>query len=200
MWRTICISWWGVQYIVSSAVTYILFSRHTEHFLLRRTSCISWCDILPVFPVVEYNTLYLLVWHIYCSSDINNISWYGVLPFFFLCGLFLVFPDVMYIALCLLIWCVYCSSDINDVSWYVAQPLFPNVAGFLHFLMWCSLHCRSWSGIYIVLQINITNPVWRTSLITWCGVLFVFPDVTYNILYLLMWRICYSSDIDSMSW
>ena len=253
MWRTIyCFSWYGV-YIVLSISWYGVYPVFPDeayflYFLMWRTiNSISWYGVHPVFPDVTY-FLYFLMWRtIYCISwcgvyTVLSISWYGAHPVFpdvayflyflmwrtihwvywymtdvlffrhkwyflvwrtsvfFLCGLFLVFPDVVYIALCLLIWSIYCSSDINDVSWYVAQPRFPHVAGFLHFLFWCSLHCRSWSGIYIVLQIYITYHVWRTSFITWCGVLFVFPDVTYNILYLLMWRIYLSSDIDSISW
>ena len=135
MWHTFCISWCGVQYIVSSDVTYILFSRHTEHLLLRRTSCISWCDMLPVFPAVEYNTLYILVWHIYCSSDIQSI---------------------------------FCFD---------AHPIFPDITYFLYFLVWSTTHC-----------------------ISWCGVLFVFLDVAYNILYRQMRRIYCYSDIRNISW
>ena len=33
---------------------------------------------------------------------------------------------------------------------------------------------------------------------SWCGILFAFPDVAYNILHLLMWRIYCSPDIQSI--
>ena len=140
MWRTIGISWWGVQYIVSSDVTYIFFSRITEQFLLRRTSCISWCDILPVFPVVEYNTLYLLVWHIYCSSDINNISWYGVLPFFSYVAYFLYF----------LMWCtLHCVSSYGVYIVRQISMMFPGMSHSLFFLMWL-VSCISWCGVHYI--------------------------------------------------
>ena len=197
MWHISCISWCGVQYIVSPDVAYILFlafpdTAHILYFLMWHTFCISWCGVRYIGSTD--------IWRMYCSSDINNISWYGVHPFFSYVAYFLYF----------LMWCT-----LHCVSWYgvyiVRQisMMFPGMSHSLVFLMWlvscisffwCSLHCRSWSGIYIVLQIYITYAVWRTSFITWCGVLFVFPDVTYNILYLLMWRIYLSSDIDSISW
>ena len=42
--------------------------------------------------------------------------------------------------------------------------------------------------------------MWSTThCISWCGVLFVFLDVAYNILYRLMWRKYCSSDIHSIS-
>ena len=117
---------------------------------------------------------------------------------FFLCGLFRVFPDVAHIALCLLIWSVYCSSDINDNSCYVAKPVLPDVASFLHFMMWCLLHCRSWSGAYIVLQIYITFPdmaynlyflMWRTFCISWCGVQYIVSsDAAYIFFFRHRWR------------
>ena len=132
MWRTFCISWCGVQYIVSSDVTYILFSRHTEQFLLRRTSCISWCDILPVFPAVEYNTLYHLVWRIYCSSDIHCIFCFDAHP---------ILPYITYF-LYFLVW-----STTHCISWSGVL---------LYFLMLRAMHCIAWCGVYIVLQTYVT--------------------------------------------
>ena len=100
MWRTLCISWCGVQYIVSSDVAYILFCRHRWHFLIKRTSCISWYGVHPVFPDVTY-FLYFLMWRtLIAFTDmayilyflmwrISCISWCGVQ--------YIVSPGVAYI-------------------------------------------------------------------------------------------------------
>ena len=255
MWRTFCISWCGVQYIVSFDVTYILFFRHTVHFLLRGTSSISWCDILPVFPAVQYNTLYFLVWRTYCFWDIHSISWYGV---YIIPQIYIVFPDIAYIlyylmwrTLCIswcgvqyilsfvvayslfcihrwhflikrtscLSWCgllfVFpdCSSDIHSISWYGVYIVpqiyieFPDMAYILNYLVWRTL-CISWCGVQYIVSSDVAHIsffrhrwyflIKRTSCISWCGEPFVFPGVAYNILYLLMLRICCSSDIQSI--
>ena len=114
---------YGVQYVLSSVVAYILFCRHRWHFLIKRTSCIFWCGLLFVSPDVAFNILHLLMWRICCSSDIQRI---------------------------------FCHD---------AYPIFPEITHCLHFLMCSTIHY-----------------------ISWCGVLFIFLDVAYNILYRLMRR------------
>ena len=71
-------------------ITYFLY------FLVWSTThCISWSGVLFVFLDVAGNILYRLMRRIYCSSDIRNISWYGVYPVFPVMVL-LVFLDVAY--------------------------------------------------------------------------------------------------------
>ena len=150
-----------------------------------------WCiQTYSAFSATGY-ILYFLMWHTSC------ISWCGVQH--------TVSPGVTYI---------YSSSDIHSISWYgvyiVPQIyiVFPDMAYILYYLMWRT-RCISWCGVQyasssVVAYILFCRHRWhflikRTSCcISWCGVLFVFSDVAYNILYLLMWRICCSSDIHSI--
>ena len=156
MWRISCNSWCGVQCIVSPDVAYILFFTHTKHFVIWRTSCTSWSGVLFVFLDVAYNILYRLMRRIYCSSDIHNISWYGVHPVLPYVTYFLYFLMWHTETLCFLIWptsCISCCGVQSIVSPDVAYILFlafRDMAYILYFLMWRTF-CISWCGVqYIV--------------------------------------------------
>ena len=68
------------------------------------------------------------------------------------------------------------------------------MAHILYFLMWRTF-CISWCGVQYSVSPDVAYilflafPDMAYICISWCGVFFVFPDVAYNISYLLMWRI-----------
>ena len=159
------ISWYGA-YTVYPDVAYFL------HFLMWcPVYCISWCGVCTLlqryiaFPDMAY-ILYFLMWHTFC------ISWCGTQ--------YIGSTDIRR---------MYCSSDINDISWYGVHPFFSYVAYFLYFLMWCTLHCVSSYGVYLVRQISMMFPgmshslfflMWLVSCISWSGVHYIVaPEVEY---------------------
>ena len=125
-----CISLCGVQYIVSPDVAYILFFTHTKHFVIWRTSCNSWCDVLFAVLDVAYNILYRL------------------------CGVYIVLQtyitlqDMAYI-LYFLMWRTFC------ITWCGVQVIeFPDMAYILEFLMW-RISCIPWCGVQSIVSPDV---------------------------------------------
>ena len=135
MWRPVyCISWCGVytllqRYIAFPDMAYILY------FLIRHTFCISWCG-------AQY--IGLLIWRMYCSSDINTISRFGVHPFFLVfVAYFLYFP----------IRCtLHCVSSYGVYIVLQISVMFPGMSHSLFNLLWL-ISCISWCGVH-----NIVAP------------------------------------------
>ena len=140
--------------------------------------------------------LYFLMWRtIYC------VSWCRAYVVLLTYIAFSAMTHILY----------YLILHISCISWNgVQHTVFPDVACFLSFLVWRTIYCIDWCGVYIVLQTYVTFSdmvyipyflKWRTSCISWCGVYIVlsiswygvhpvFPDVayfSYFVMYCISW-------------
>ena len=139
VWRTIhWVSWYDGSIVLQ---TYTIFPGMANIRLFL-------CELFVVFLDVAYIASCLLIWSIYCSSDINDIPWYGAQP---------VFPDVTYF-LYLLMWRIYCSSHMHSISYYGVYTVYSDVctdvaSSKLYLLMWriyysSEIHSISLYGVH----------------------------------------------------
>ena len=149
MWLISCISWCGVYIalhicIAFPIMAYILYILMCV-LMWRPVNCISWCGVYTIlqryiaFPYMAC-ILNFEMWHTFC------ISWCGV---YYIGSPYMT--DVLFFrhTLYILVW---------------RTSVFSDVAYFVYFLMWHTLHCVSWYGVYIVLQTSMIIPVMLQSL------------------------------------
>ena len=142
MWHTFFISWCGVYHIGSPYMTdgCIVLQTYIIYPVMAYIR-FSWCSLFLVIPDVAHIALCLLIWSIYCSSDINDNFCYVAES---------VLPDVA----CFLHFLMWCSLHCRSWSGvYIVLQLyitFPDMAYILYFLMWRTFSI-SWCGVqYIV--------------------------------------------------